>query len=448
MTPAARLQAVIEMLETVAGTARPADGTIGSYFRQRRYIGAKDRGALAETVYTVLRHQARLSWWCTHYQTEPTARARLIAWMRLGMNEQESAVRPLFTGGKFGPPLLTEVEDKFMARLKGHDKFIHPKMPEAVRFEMPEALLPVLKARFGDRLEDELTALLQPAPLDLRVNPLMATREAVIAELQTAGIEATPCHYAPLGLRLKHRIALPTLAAFKEGRIEVQDEGSQLVALLVDAQPGMRVVDFCAGAGGKTLAIAAAMANKGRVIALDVLDKRLLRAGERFRRAGVHNIETRALTSASDPWVKRHKGSFDRVLVDAPCGGSGTWRRNPDARWRTLGPGLANLLPLQQEILSSAARLVKPGGRLIYATCSLLPEENDAQIAAFLAAHADFAVVPYGKVWGSVTTTPLPCTSDYLSLTPAQHATDGFFTAVLERQAAAEEVIEPAATSP
>ncbi len=435
MTPAARLQAVIEMLEAVAATPRPADGTIGSYFRARRYIGAKDRTALAETAYTVLRHQARLDWWCAHYRAAPTVRLRLIAWLRLGQKDSEGTVTQLFSGGKFAPALLDETETKFLASLKGHDRIEHPKMPLAVRTEMPDWIMPELSAQYGDRLEMELNALLAAAPLDLRVNPIKAERGAVTEELRAAGAAVTPCRYAPLGLRLGARLALPSLPAFKEGRVEVQDEGSQLVALLVAAEPGMRVVDFCAGAGGKTLAIAAAMQNKGRVIALDVLDKRLDRAGERFRRAGIHNIETRALSSASDPWVKRHKGSFDRVLVDAPCGGSGTWRRNPDARWRTLGPGLDALLPLQQEILTSAARLVKPGGRLIYATCSLLDRENSAQIATFLHNHPDFTLLPYGEVWDKVTDTPRPCPGDMLQLTPAQHDTDGFFAAILERAA-------------
>jgi 16S rRNA (cytosine967-C5)-methyltransferase len=193
------------------------------------------------------------------------------------------------------------------------------------------------------------------------------------------------------------------------------------------------VVDFCAGAGGKTLAIAAQMANEGHVIAFDVLANRLKRSAERFRRAGFHNIETRPLTSEKDPWVKRHKGTFDRVLVDAPCTGTGTWRRNPDARWRSLGAGLNSLLPLQASILASAARLVKPGGRLVYATCSLLPEENEEQVAGFLAAHPAFHVVPLREAAPQLTDS---AHADYLSLTPARHDTDGFFAAVMQRDAA------------
>ncbi len=442
MTPAARAQAVIEILEAIAAAPRPADAVIGSYFRARRYIGAKDRAAVAEASYTLLRHHARLGWWCDHYRAPVTARTRLIVWQRLALQENDAAIAALFSGGKFAPAALDVAEQLLLKNLRGHDLFLHPKMPLAVRYEVPEWIVPQLTAQFGDRLEAELAALLEPAPLDLRVNALKAERAAVAAELRAAGITVSECRLAPHGLRLDARIALPTLPAFKAGRVEVQDEGSQLVALLADAPPGMRVVDFCAGAGGKTLAMAAAMANKGRVLALDVLDKRLARAAERFRRAGAFNIETRALTGTDDPWIKRHKAGFDRVLVDAPCGGSGTWRRNPDARWRSLGPGLAELVPLQQTILRSAARLVKPGGRLIYATCSLLDEENQAQVQHFLADHADFTLLPYGAVWDSLTSAPRPCAGDLLQLTPAQHGTDGFFAAIMVRQS------PPAADTP
>jgi 16S rRNA (cytosine967-C5)-methyltransferase len=238
---------------------------------------------------------------------------------------------------------------------------------------------------------------------------------------------------APYGIRLDERLSLARLPMLKSGEVEIQDEGSQLVAMLVDARPGDRVVDFCAGAGGKTLAIAAQMNNKGHVIACDVSEGRLKRAAERFRQAGLHNIQTRLLTSETDKWIKRHKGGFDRVLVDAPCSGTGTWRRNPDARWRAQEEGgLDKVVALQMRILASAARLVKPGGRLVYATCSLLAEENEEQVAAFLATHPGFKVVPLREAAPGLTRSAHP---DYLSLTPAQHDTDGFFAAVMQRDA-------------
>ncbi|NWG46192.1 MAG: RsmB/NOP family class I SAM-dependent RNA methyltransferase, partial [Alphaproteobacteria bacterium] len=220
-----------------------------------------------------------------------------------------------------------------------------------------------------------------------------------------------------------------------EGLVEVQDEGSQILAELVGARPGDRVADFCAGAGGKTLAIAAAMRNKGTLVATDTLPGRLERARLRFRRAGVHNVTTRSLSSARDKWVKGHRGDFDRVLVDAPCSGVGAWRRNPDARWNRLGPDLAELIALQADILDSAERLVRPGGRLVYATCSLLPEENEAQAERFLAAHPEFRLCPLPAVWAETLGGPPPVEGTCLRLTPARHGTDGFFAAIFERVA-------------
>ncbi len=308
----------------------------------------------------------------------------------------------------------------------------HPAMPGAVRLECPPWALAPLRRRFHDSFGHEMAALLTAAPLDLRVNPIKSTREIMLHALRDLGLQAEASPMAPYGIRVKQRPSLARLPMLKSGEAEIQDEGSQLVAMLVDARPGERVVDFCAGAGGKTLAIAAQMANKGHVIACDVREGRLKRAAERFRQAGLHNIETRLLASETDRWVKRHKGGFDRVLVDAPCSGTGTWRRNPDARWRaTEEDGLDNLLSLQARILASAARLVKPGGRLVYATCSMLPQENEDQVAAFLAAHPAFHVVPLSEVAPWLTNSDHP---DYLSLTPARHDTDGFFAAIMQRE--------------
>ncbi|HCM84239.1 MAG TPA: rRNA cytosine-C5-methylase, partial [Rhodospirillaceae bacterium] len=213
-------------------------------------------------------------------------------------------------------------------------------------------------------------------------------------------------------------------------------EGSQLIAFLLGAKPGEAVVDFCAGAGGKTLAIAAQMNNKGRVVACDISDKRLSNARTRFTRAGLNNIQTRVLSSENDKWVKRSAGTFDRVLVDAPCSGTGVWRRNPDARWKNLGPTLDELLTLQGSILRSAARLVKPGGTLVYATCSLLPDENQMQVEKFLAAHPDFTLVPIAEAWQTAMAVPLApsITGEMMALTPGRHETDGFFAAVMIRK--------------
>jgi 16S rRNA (cytosine967-C5)-methyltransferase len=315
-------------------------------------------------------------------------------------------------------------------------------MPRAVACDLPDWLEPHLDAVYGRRLEDEIAALNTPAPLDLRVNALKADRDTARRALAAERIhtEATP--WSPLGLRLKHRAPLAGTAAFKDGLVEVQDEGSQLAALLADARPGMRVVDFCAGAGGKTLALAAQMKNRGKLIACDVSEWRLDRAGRRLRRAGISNVERRPLSSERDPWVKRHAESFDRVFVDAPCLGIGSWRRNPDGKWRAGPQDLAELAPRQRDILASAARLVKPGGRLIYATCSLLREENEAQAEAFLAANPDFALYPAARAWAETIGGPSPGGDDYLRLTPARHGTDGFFVAIFERAIQEMEIVD------
>ena len=421
MTPTARIQATFELLEEIASTPRPADALVGAYFRARRFIGSKDRNALSTRVYAVLRHKARLGWWLARVEGGDSARAMLLVWLMLGERLSLATLEELFSGGKFAPTSLTDSERGFLRKLEG-STIEHPEMPEAVRVECPPAYAAALKEKFGKNFERELRAMLEPAPLDLRVNLIKATREAVFATLQRHGLKVKNCELSPWGIRVFERPSLGDMPLLKEGAVDIQDEGSQLIAQILEAKPGERIVDFCAGAGGKTLAIAAMMENKGRIIACDVVEKRLKSALERFRRAGLHNIEIRTLTNERDPWVKKHKGGFDRVLVDAPCSGSGTWRRNPDSRWNNLGPSLEDLLKLQAEILDSAARLVKEGGRLVYATCSLFPQENENQIEKFLAAHPDFTQGACGLKG-----------ADYLSLTPAQHDTDGFFAAAMVR---------------
>lgn len=428
-------------MQEVDTVARPADAVVSAWFRAHRTLADADRGAIFELLYGLMRHHARLSWWLAKHGRQNAPRNRLLAWLALDWRKTAEQVQGLFSGGGFGPAPLTDHERALLVKLQG-SPINHASMPDEVRFECPSWALEPLRRRFKDDLGHEMDALLAPASLDLRVNPLKSTREAMLQALRDLGVPAEPSPLAPFGIRVSERLSLASLPMLRSGEVEIQDEGSQLVAMLVDARPGERVVDFCAGAGGKTLAIAAQMANKGHVVACDVLDARLKRAAERFRRAGLHNIETRTLASETDRWVKRHKGSFDRVLVDAPCSGTGTWRRNPDARWRELGEGLEHLLPLQARILASAARLVKPGGRLVYATCSLLPEENEEQVAAFLAAHPAFHGVPLGAVAPQLTGSAHP---DFLSLTPARHDTDGFFAAIMQREAAplVEEPAEP-----
>ncbi|MBZ9818555.1 RsmB/NOP family class I SAM-dependent RNA methyltransferase [Mesorhizobium sp. CA4] len=385
-----------------------------------------------ELLYALLRHHARLGWWLAKHGREDMPRNRLLAWLTLKEGKALDQIKRLFNGAKFAPASLMDHEHALLVKLQGCT-IDHPGMPEEVKLECPSWAADPLRRRFKEAFGNEMAALLTSAPLDLRVNPIKSTREAMLGALKDLGLRAEASAMAPYGIRVNERPSLTSLPMLKTGEVEIQDEGSQLVALLVDARPGERVVDFCAGAGGKTLAIAAQMNNKGHVVACDVMDGRLKRSAERFRRAGLHNIETRLLASETDRWIKRHKGGFDRVLVDAPCSGTGTWRRNPDARWRAPEEqGLDNLVSLQARILASAARLVKPGGRLVYATCSLMPAENEEQVAAFLARHPAFRAVPLREAAPQLTNS---AHSDYLSLTPARNDTDGFFTAVMQREA-------------
>ena len=433
MTPGAQVAAAIDILATVDTGERPADEVAANYFRRRRYIGAKDRAQVAGHVYAVLRHRAALDWWIGKHATDIGPRSRVLAALVLTEDWRPEAVAMCCDGHRFRPALLSEAEKRLVHALAKRT-LRHPEMSRAVANDLPEWLMPYLERVFGKELERELAALNTPAPTDLRVNSLKADRAMARAALAAEGVMTEPTPWSPIGLRLAERVTLGGRTALKDGLVEVQDEGSQLTALLVDARPGMRVVDFCAGAGGKTLALAASMANRGRLVACDVSVHRLERATRRLRRSGVGNVERRTLTSERDKWVKHHAGGFDRVLVDAPCLGIGAWRRNPGDKWRVTKEDLAHLVVRQREIVSNAARLVRPGGRLIYATCSLLHEENEAQAEAFLAAEPGFSFVPVAEIWDEAIGGAAPGGERYLRLTPARHGTDGFFVAIFERE--------------
>jgi 16S rRNA (cytosine967-C5)-methyltransferase len=436
MTPAARVQAAIELLARIEALDRPADGVVRGYLRSRRYIGSKDRRAISDLVYGVLRARSRLDWWIGRASPEASAaRGRAIAYLALEGATSAGDVAALFDGGRYHPPPLEPEEQTLVDALQGC-ALDHPDQPEWVRGELPEWLLPAIREALGEGLEAELAALRAEAPLDLRVNTLKCDRQGALAALAAEGIAAAPTPLSPLGLRVEGRHALPGLAAFRDGLVEVQDEGSQLVALLTDARPGQSVLDLCAGAGGKTLALAAAMDNRGRLVAADTDVDRLERARPRLERAGVTIAEPHVLDGPEDPWLIEQAGSFERVLIDAPCTGSGAWRRNPDARWRLTPEALAGFVRDQGEILALAAPLVAPGGRLVYATCSLLPEENARQRARFREQHPDFAPVVLAAVWEAVVGGSCPAADGELLLTPARHGTDGFYLAVFARAAA------------
>jgi 16S rRNA (cytosine967-C5)-methyltransferase len=413
--PPAILGNTEEVLREILRFTAPADVTLSRYFKDHPRLGGRERGAIAEGVYAVLRNKS----FFTDFAGSGNAPMRRLT--VLGLAE---AVGAESLGG------LTEEETEFLARIKEIDRKL---LSPLLRTNLPQWLHDKLVAQFGEQETMELAAVLNtPAPLDLRVNSIKATRDDVAAKLAEAPIIAEPMPYAPLGLRVQKKPALQNLPLFKEGAIEVQDEGSQVLAQLVGARRGEMVVDFCAGAGGKTLALGAIMRNSGRLYAFDVSEKRLAKLKPRMARSGLSNVHPVVIAHERDAKVKRLAGKIDRVLVDAPCSGLGTLRRNPDVKWRQQPESIAEMQEKQQSILDGAARLVKSGGRLVYATCSLLNEENDVVVEQFLATHDDFQLVPMSDVLAEQR---IPLEMDkYLKLLPHKHNTDGFFAAVLERK--------------
>lgn len=424
MKEGARLQSVIDILALHGADKKPLDQISYGYFKTRRYIGSKDRQAIAAYVYGVMRHRASCDWWALERGVSPllmapleAARVRLCTYLWIFEKLPREKFGILFSGEKYAP---SKISDK--------ERAIFEKIPELqtlapwVEGEFPEWLLPFLKRRFGENLKAEMQAFLDQAPLDLRVNTLKVSREEARKNLEHTGLSPVLTPLSPWGLRCKERENITQTTAFQEGLVEVQDEGSQLIANVVDATPGQAILDLCAGAGGKTLALAALLQNKGRIVATDTALWRLKRTKERLKRAGAFNVELREISGLHDKWLKRQSERFDRVLVDAPCSGSGTWRRNPDQKWNTTVEDIKELTALQKNLLEAAAPLVKPGGFLIYATCSLLCEENEDVAAAFLEAHPSFSLIPCG-----LEKTP------FLSLSPLQNNTDGFFAAKFEK---------------
>lgn len=424
MHPKALLEAATELVRRVLLFDHPADAVLSRFFREQRALGSRERATLAETAYAVLR------------------RKRLYEHLALsgrGARERRLATLAFHAPRDFLKSALTDAEKAWVDACDAVP-------PEDLRPEhghnLPDWLAERLREQLGAEFDALAAALLQAAPLDLRVNTLQHKREPVAQELQALGISLTATPYSPWGLRLAGKPALQQFDAFKRGAIEVQDEGSQLLALLLQARRGEMVADFCAGAGGKTLAIGAAMRGTGRLYAFDVSAHRLDALRPRLARSGLSNVHPIAIAHERDQRVKHLRAKFDRVLVDAPCSGLGTLRRNPDLKWRQSPQDVAELVLKQQAILASAARLLKPGGRLVYATCSLLTDENEAVAEAFAAAHADFEPLDVAALLQElkVPDAAALCTQDgaapgrYLRLWPHRHGTDGFFAAVWQRR--------------
>lgn len=393
----------------------PADAVLSRYFREHREIGHADRGFIAETCFAVLRRWRSLAARCG----EATPRRLLLAalFCLRGMNLRELA------------PLLRESDPEWLAAAKGART---EDWSPALRCDLPDWIYERLAPRFGAETEALAAALNRPAPLDLRVNPLRLDRAEAQRRLAADGIACVPTPYSPLGLRLEHKPALARHPLFLDGSIEVQDEGSQLLGFLVQPKRGEMVADFCAGAGGKTLLLGALMRSTGRLYAFDVAEKRLANLKPRLARSGLSNVHPARIESEHDTKIKRLAGKLDRVLVDAPCSGLGTLRRNPDLKWRQTPQSVAELNAKQAAILAAAARLVKAGGRLVYATCSLLAEENEAVVDAFLDAHPQFERLDAGALLARQEIGIDAGAT--LQLLPHRHGTDGFFAAALQRK--------------
>jgi 16S rRNA (cytosine967-C5)-methyltransferase len=418
MTPAARVQAAIDILAGLEQTQQPADRYLKDFFRARRYAGSKDRRAISERVFDILRHHARFA----HRMGDADPRALAIA----SVLAEEANIESLFTGG-YGPAPLTEAERAAIAATPA-------PMPPHVAGEYPQWLAPSLSRAFGGALAEEMAALQARAPVDLRVNTLKASRPNVLAGLKAEGFAPAVTPYSPVGLRIppgEGSAALARSPLFLSGALEFQDEAAQIASLLAGARPGMRVLDLTAGAGGKALAMAAAMNNQGAILAFDHNPRRLAPLADRAERAGATCI---ALAEGRDDplWGD---GTFDLVFLDAPCSGSGTWRRQPELRRRLTPARLAELTGIQDALLDEAARHVVereagPGGRLVYATCSLLPQENEDRVAAFLLRNPGFRRLEAASAWEG----RIPGLSQDFRASPARTGTDGFYCALLERE--------------
>ena len=434
----ALFQHAIAALTEVLRLNHPADAALSRYFREHKQLGHRDRGFVAEAVFAILRHKRSLE---ALVLPQVNARRLLLAHLACHQGLDAKALEALLRHGE--AELVEHLQQRWAAIGRGEDHF-DPSGPlglsaPAIALDLPDWLYQRLLAQYGAEETQALVAALnRPAPLDLRVNSLKAERNAVAAQLAKDGIAATPTPYSPLGLRLAGKPALSRHPLFMDGAVEVQDEGSQLLGLLLAPKRGEMVADFCAGAGGKTLLLGALMRSTGRLYAFDVSEKRLNNLKPRLARSGLSNVHPVRIESENDARIKRLAGKLDRVLVDAPCSGLGTLRRNPDLKWRQDEKSVAELNAKQSAILNSAARLVKAGGRLVYATCSLLQEENGAVADAFLAAHPDFVAVPVADILAAQGI-ELPgleaMPAGRLALLPHRHDSDAFFAAVFERQA-------------
>ena len=418
MHPKALLDACAELVRLTLQFNHPADAVVSRFFRDNRNLGPRERATLSETVFKVLRQKLLF---------EHMARSGS------GAKERRLAILGFAGPRDFVKSALNDAEKKWLDMC---DSIQPGDLMSQHIHNLPDWLARPLKEQLSDEFDALAKSFQEPGTLDLRVNDLNEKRAEVQKELTAAGIVCEPTPFSPWGLRLQGKPSLAKVKAFERGAVEVQDEGSQLLALLLDAHRGEMVVDFCAGAGGKTLAIGAAMRNTGRLYAMDTSAHRLDALKPRLARSQLSNVHPAAIAHERDDRVKRLAGKIDRVLVDAPCSGLGTLRRNPDLKWRQKPEGIAEVAITQTAILDSAARLLKSGGRLVYATCSVMPQENEDIANAFSAAHPDFVQLPVLEELTrlKVANPQNLCSGQFLRLWPHRHGTDGFFAAIWVRK--------------
>ncbi len=415
------------LLSDMLAFERPADAEMSAFFRNNRQLGNKERALIAECVYGVIRRLRFLSTVTANDENDPDdARKLILAWL---LRIQGRSLRDL-------GDMLTEQQKEWAVAIKAKKT---DDLPLAVQADVRDWLWEKLVKQYGE--EEALAicrSLLEQATLDLRVNTIKGTRDEVLEKMIAENINNENVMHAmpisPIGIRMPNRLGINKHVLFTEGKIEVQDEGSQILSFLVAPKRGQMVADLCAGAGGKTLALGALMRNTGRLYAFDVNERRLTSLGKRLKRSGLSNLNAQKINNENDLKLKRLNGKFDRVLVDAPCSSLGTVRRNPDLKWRQTQEDVTAANVLQKNILARAAKLVKAGGRVIYATCSLLQEENEAVAEDFLSKHPDFVLVPANEILAQQQITL--DTGKYLNLLPHTHGTDGFFAAVFEKKTA------------
>lgn len=427
MRPGARMKAAVEVLDEIILRHRPAANALTDWGKSHRFAGSGDRSAIGNLVYDVLRRKLSLA----YQMGSDDPRVLVVAAAPRALALSHEAVILACDGSAYALEQLSDAEAAALARPLSGD------MPDHVAGDLPEWLMPSLRAAFGSRVAAEGSAMALRAPVDLRVNTLKADREKVLKALAAHGAHATP--HSPLGVRIpapdgpKRTANVEAEAAHGKGWFEVQDEGSQLAALLAGAKPRDQVLDLCAGAGGKTLALAALMQNTGQIYAWDTDKQQLRPIFERVKRAGVRNVQV--MNAGDRDGLEQLGARFDVALIDAPCTGSGTWRRRPDSKWRLKPANIPERMAEQRDALALGAGLVKPGGALVYVTCSILPEENIEQVRSFVADHGDFAIEPCAEAWrahvGPVVPSSADGRQDTLQLTPASHGTDGFFIARL-----------------